>query len=168
MILLKIKKIVRLRLVFLNVQKTYFWSQETPCSVVMLVPLWSPWSIKGSGMPSRTYSLGSHLQFRETEHDQWSLTTLSHAFIISKTGVTILFVTLWPRVSLVNQGHAKRIKPSVLRSCTKHCQQQHTKHCRWASSVQELSSCCYCLFGGGLFISAYHCLCRVIYIHLML
>ena len=117
-------------MVLLNVQKTYFWSQETPCSVLMLVPLCSPWSIKGSGMPSRTYSLGSHLQFRETEHDQWSLTTLSHAFIISKTGVTILFVTLWPRVSGVNQGHAKRIKPSVLRSCTKHCQQQqHTKHC---------------------------------------
>ena len=142
-------------------RKQVFGSRKHPVQ-------WFCWSIKGSGMPSRTYPLGSHLQFRETEHDQWSLTTLSHAFIISKTGVTILFVTLWPRVSLVNQGHAKRIKPSVLRSCTKHCQQQHTKHCRWASSVQELSSCFYCLFGGGLFISAYHCLCRVIYIHLML
>ena len=117
MILLKIKKIVRLRLVFLNVQKTYFWSQETPCSVVMLVPLWSPWSIKGSGMPSRTYSLGSHLQFRETEHDQWSLTTLSHAFIISKTGVTILFVTLWPRVSWGKPGSRqadKALCPEIL------------------------------------------------------
>ena len=104
-----------------------------------------------------TYSLGKQ-NMTSGHWPHWvtlsSSAKLGSQFSLSHSG---------PESPGVNQGHAKRIKPSVLRSCTKHCQQQHTKHCRWASSVQELSSCFYCLFGGGLFISAYHCLCRVIY-----